>query len=884
MAYQQLAIENFSGGITDYLFDAPLNQYAMADNFILTPNAKLKTRNGSALFDSNHFSVLASGNPRINTLMNFNKDTYLFAHIGLNLYYTTGTWGALLGPVDSNVVFDKGTSTSLISYTEWNKHMFLVDDQFSIPMKIFQDQNGTLQVRNAGLQLIELTSAINLANQIKTKFNDHIADAVGEHILADTVNNTTSPTCYDLQTLLTLVSELLTDYAAHRLDATIVTPIYHVATSAGNALASVSAPRTLTECQARLDDLKTKVNAHDNDATAHGATGNYQVSYVRSIAGTGTAGAQNFLYRLHYVYNYQVGTVIFSDFGPTSDDVSVLSVNAPNVNSITLANIPVLANGHNTSSGNNYDTVNITIQIYRTVNNGTVYLKVGEITNGTTSFVDSTSDSTLGNSTLLYTTGGVVDNDQPPPCKYIHVVNGFAYYGHIKEGSQVLNNRVVQSIQSDLDSVPSDFFVDLEEEVTGLSSVNDKPIFFTTKWAYRIEGFFDELGRGGMSAQKINNATGCVSAQSMVQTNFGLFYAGSDGFYFTDGYTVQKISTPWSDTYKNITNSSTKISRIVGTYEQQNQRIYWTIKYSDSSADNDRLLVLDLRFGVKADSCFTTWSGGDGFSPTSIVFFNKELIRSDRRGYLFKHQDALASDLKLNTSVTPTSWVKQTIMWNYFSVSTNFGSSQVRKFVNRIIFKANDESNASILITSYNDENRAIADLKEIRWRRNLTWGDPEPVWGDPVYVWGSAQMIEEMRRFPAGGLRCSYKQISITNSFTNISKSDVLGLASIDAALKTVTLLNASFSWSLVVEDYYISFLADNYTKQYLITSRTSDTVLTYQDPQNTTITSASSKWQIKGYVKDEKLHIIKYVYQFYPMSDSVLQYGGTSYAGGNA
>lgn len=875
MAFAQLTVDDFSGGFTDNYIDNQLNRCQRNDNFILTTNKKLLTRPGSTLFDSNHYDVIASGNPRINTLFNYDKDTKLFAQVTNNLYHTTGTWAALTGPVTGNVAFSNGSASSYTSHSEWNKHLFLTDDQYSIPQKVFLDDSATAQIRNAGLPAFELAGAIALANSLKSTFNTHIADAA-EHTAADTTTIVTAADAYDLATLITLVSELLGDYTAHDADAVLASPTYHQAQTTANSLTDTTAPTTLTECLDRLDDLKAKYNLHDADSTSHTTGGTHAVSTVRVPTITPTAGANTWLYQFHYSYEYNVGNRIFLDFGPTSDTFTVASATT----NVAITTIPVLANG----AANNWDTATIKIQIYRTKNNGTVFYKVGEVTNGTTTFSDTTSDAAIDTEETIYTTGGVVDNDPPLPAKYVHVVNGYGYWGAVKEGSQEYLNRVYQSIQDDPDSVPATFFIELEDDITGISSVNTLPVVFTKKWAYRLEGTIDELGRGDIIATRIVDGVGCISNQSIVQTTSGLFYAGIDGFYYTDGYRVLKISNEWNNTYASITNTSAKQKRIVGVFEQKNQRIYWTAQREDTSSDNDSILVLDLRFGVRPDSCFTTWSNGDTFAPTSLVFFNGELVRSDRRGYLLKHQDTLDTDPEISVTTSPTVWASKTIIWDYISTATDFGSSQIRKFVNRIVLQAKNVTNTSIQIKSFNDDNRRSADLKIIRYRNDIVWGDPDVEWGDADIVWGWEGIIEANRRFPAQGLRCSYKQIQITNAYSIIKNSDTKGPASIDATAKTVTLLTAGRIWPTYAVGYYISFAADGYVNDYLITARNSDTVITYMDALGTSATAANSEWVIRGYVKGEKLHLLKYVYQFVPMTDSQEPFPGTSYLGGNA
>ena len=120
-----------------------------------------------------------------------------------------------------------------------------------------------------------LSSAIALANSLKTITNAHAADGA-EHFAGggatpDIVNYliVTDPAT-DLATLLTLSGDLLTAYDAHDADAEAGSPTYHNATEAGDhSLASAVSPITLQEALTKLNDLKAKYNAHDADSTAH---------------------------------------------------------------------------------------------------------------------------------------------------------------------------------------------------------------------------------------------------------------------------------------------------------------------------------------------------------------------------------------------------------------------------------------------------------------------------------------------------------------------------------------------------------------------------------------------------------------------------------------
>ena len=180
--------------------------------------------------------------------------------------------------------------------------------------------------------------------------------------------------------------------------------------------------------------------------------------------------------------------------------------------SITISSIPVLAN----TASDNYDTTNIKKVIYRSISGGIDLFQVTEITNATTSYVDTTTDTVLVDNAQAYTNGGVPNNDPPPLSKFVHTVNNVTYYGHLKVGTEVLPAQIRQSQAADPDSVPETFFDELEDEITGIGSVADIPIVGCRKHLYRIEGAFDELGRGGMAHRRISDTVGCLSHLSMV--------------------------------------------------------------------------------------------------------------------------------------------------------------------------------------------------------------------------------------------------------------------------------------------------------------------------------------------------------------------------------
>lgn len=569
----------------------------------------------------------------------------------------------------------------------------------------------------------------------------------------------------------------------------------------------------------------------------------------------GGAGTEAYVYAFCHAYTYTVGTITYLDRGPVRV-VELTSAAAPNASTVSVAAIPTLSNG----VIHNYATSSVKIEVYRTTSGGSTYYKVGQVTNGTATFSDSMSDATLQNQETLYTEGGVVENDPPPLCKFVHVVGDIAYYAHVKEGSEILSYRLMQSIAGDIDSVPVDFYLDIDDEITGLGDAKGAPILLTSiGTVYRVDGQFDYFGRGGMSAQKIGERSDCISGQSVVQTIDGLFWAGKRGIYFTDGYSVIRLNQEFDRTWATWVINAEQRGRIQGKYDAVKNRIWWTIQAATGVADCDKCYVLDLNWGIRPNATFTTASGGSNFAPTAIEFAEGSMYRADSRGYVFHHSDQIYTDPAVNVSVTPANWQTAVITYDWISAGFNFGTSFVRKFVPRIDVTAEDETNLSLQIISINDDDSVSENLRPIRSRGNLVWGEEDVLWGEPDLVWNREGIIDEQRRFPPQHLRCQYKQIQLTNAFVAIASSDQLGTATVNGVGKTATLdQGASFDWQSTIVDYFIAFSNDDFENEFLITERTSDDVLTFSDSGGLAPTNAGLEWVIRGYPRGEVLNLL--------------------------
>lgn len=826
MAQGELTVADFSGGITDNYVGAPSNKYQKADNFMLEfhgQTSKLITRSGGRVFDTDYARATGS-DKRPAAIKVFETNKVTFVERSIYHYDEDNGWVKVLGPSGNEAFSSSTTESNVVSYSVWNKHLLVSnDDLTTLPSKLYYQAAVTGSVSRA--------------------------------------SNTLTLTGH------TLTNGMLVEYTAS-------SPVGGLTTATKYFVVGVSG----NDFQLSLTQGGSAIvlsGTPSGDHTFTPVSPSIRTAGLPEIDGSGVgftkshSEGHSYVYKLVYSYDYSIGTVDFQDLGPTEQLATV--TNAPNMDtggrSIQLTSIPVLSN----TASTNYDTTRIKVKIYRTTNAGIVFFYVGEITNGTTTYTDTTNNTNLQLNALLYTEGGVLDNDPAPIAKIVHVANtDVAYYVGVKEGDEFRGNKVRPSIPGDVDACSLDVFAETEEDIIGFSSVQAFGIALCQNSAYRLEGVVDELGRGSIQRFKISDTCSCVSSQSVVQTLEGVFWAGKDAFYYTDGYRVIKINEDWPTTYKSLVSTDAKKSKIQGKYDSFNRRIVWTVQESDASLDNDKLYVLHLKAGVSENSSFTTASNEDYFFPTAIEFDGDDMIRSDKRGYIIIHEPDLTTDPKIDTAVAASLWNTVYIPFDYRGAAMNFGTDLVRKYATNIILTCKNKSNISVQIKSNNDDNKKVSNLKPIRFRGNIVWGDPNIVWGNDDLIWNFDGLIENRLWFPKGSLRFSYKQIQLSNAFVAIYNSEALSTVNVDSTAKTVTLTDATVSWPTDIVDYFVSFASDSYVKEYRILTRDSALQFTYQDALNQSSSSTGGSFVIRGYPKGEVLNVLSYTVAYIAFGDT--------------
>jgi hypothetical protein len=587
---------------------------------------------------------------------------------------------------------------------------------------------------------------------------------------------------------------------------------------------------------------------------------------------TSAAGSNAWVYAFVYSYTYTVNGVTFEDQGPP-----VYLTKTSMTNPVSIASIPVLAN----ASGSHYDTTNIKVKIYRTLNAGTIYYYVGQVNNGTTDYSDTSSDATiLAAGVTLYVNGGVLDNDAPPSSTFVFEANDTYYWGNVIQSTAEKPFRLIQSVTNDPDSAPAENLVDFKAELKGGGSVGRSPVVFTESQVVRLDGILDELGRGNIFKEVLSHTVGGVNHNSIVKGNDGIYWAGNDCFYFTNGYTkphkLAKLSvdergnviSKIDGIYKQITDTDEQKSRIQGCYDSRNNRVYWTVQEEES--DNDKIYVYEV-----GHDAFTTLSFASGILPTAIIMDGEDLILGDSNGYLFRMSDSYYTVPVVDTAAAVTLWSEAPIMHSWKSTHLTMGDATVSKWITKVNAQGNPETNCTISMRSYTNGEPEYKELFPFKVNVGLTWDDAEFTWGDESFTWNRTSVMNQTRSFPRGRLRARQRQLELTNTYYTIQQSteNTASYVTTNPVAGTATLVTpASYSFGLNTEGYNL-VIND---VEYEITAGTADTLTV----SGALPAAGNYAWQIKGYGKGQRPHVRGISIDWEPMSDAGTFWRGSSEA----
>lgn len=608
-----------------------------------------------------------------------------------------------------------------------------------------------------------------------------------------------------------------------------------------------------------------------------------------------TLGNPIFSDSIEAAISYPVGYTLPTVVGSEEFDVIYNKVVTTRGN--LISNLPVLTNDANT----NYDLSNVRLNIFRSTDGGKTFWKLTDVANGTLTYLDTVNDTIPGagetaltSRETMYTTGGIVGYDQPPVCKYTHILNGTTYYAAGLDGDQYFPGRIWQSVPFAPDAVPATFFLDLDDSVTGLSSTRNVLVAFCERSIFRVFGGFNQLGQGSMQYERISDEMGCVNAKSIVQTEVGVFFAGTDGFYYTDGYQIIKISLEIDQTYQKLTQTPEQRRAIYGDYDKATRTIHWSVRANSADTDNSKVYVFYLDFGVKPSGVFTPYTGRENsFRPSSLVFNKGTAIFGHELGFLMKSDPWNKHDLKPDTALAVANWRRLVIPYDFTMLAIDMGTTFNRKYLTKAHFIGENHGNMSIqpyVIRDLDQTGQGRVPMAQINYVGNCWWGNPTFVWGDPNFKWGTRGKMDLWRRFPRNTLRSDFIQLQLVpneNAVVYASSVDfpefTAALVNISGGTGTVTLsVPAAYTgcpWPLDIIDLEIAFEYDDYTTRFPIVSFTSvaRTTINVTDSTSSTV-SGTMAWQIMGVKKQQRVSLTSMVIHFGYLGDENESYPGNA------
>jgi hypothetical protein len=188
----------------------------------------------------------------------------------------------------------------------------------------------------------------------------------------------------------------------------------------------------------------------------------------------------------------------------------------------------------------------VIIELYRTETNGTIFYKVTSSTSpsfnaptaNAVTITDGMSDTTLISNEILYTTGGVLDNDQAPNSSVIVNWKNRLWLAGLE------NNQELAFSKELTEGAPTEFsdFLrikvnDSSGPITALAVLDDKLIIFKSDRMYSLAGdgpnntgAQNDFGSPDLIAADI----GCVDFNSIAVVPTGLIFKSKKGIYILD--------------------------------------------------------------------------------------------------------------------------------------------------------------------------------------------------------------------------------------------------------------------------------------------------------------------------------------------------------------
>lgn len=198
--------------------------------------------------------------------------------------------------------------------------------------------------------------------------------------------------------------------------------------------------------------------------------------------------------------------------------------------------------------------------IYRTQHNGTTFYRCGEVLSPGTSFDDDTSDTDLSSREMLYTTGGVLQNDPAPIAKYSTSGGSRIFLAGLEVDEVAFSKKYVvgESIAfSDLFRISLATGGALDRsKVSGVGYMDGKLIIFRKRSIYVVQGDGpNELGQNDSftAPEIVSGDVGCISHASIQNIPDGIMFQSDKGIWLLNrGLSLSYLGAGVDDAAKDL--------------------------------------------------------------------------------------------------------------------------------------------------------------------------------------------------------------------------------------------------------------------------------------------------------------------------------------------
>lgn len=292
-----------------------------------------------------------------------------------------------------------------------------------------------------------------------------------------------------------------------------------------------------------------------------------------------------------------------------------INVGTLNVTSVTL---PIRVTPLNSLAA---DGSHISVEVYRTAAGGSNYYRVGAVpiqsqSTVSVSFVDTSADTAITASQLLYTTGGVLPGHVPPGFNAL-----CAHKGRLFGASGTLLYYTHQIIPGEGPVWPDAFVLQLQDEITGLASLDDALIVFTEHNTYALYG--DGPNRLGQNAYtlplRVPSDVGCVDWRSIVTYKDGVAFRSHRGIELLQrgGMIVTLLTTNRRSDYSAYNSTLNDNPLTFGsTCRPDHTQIRWLI--GSQSFGGKTVLAYDYGRGIWSVETFPDYASCCGMWPDNM--------------------------------------------------------------------------------------------------------------------------------------------------------------------------------------------------------------------------------------------------------------------------